>query len=69
MLRVLLPQFNSREAAGRVLAHLALGTVKPPAGAYYVALRRDVLTWREPFALARCDDLWRDSTKLVEPIA
>ncbi len=68
-LRMAVPQFNSREAAGRALADLALGVVRPPVGNYYAALRRGELTWREPSELARRDDvmcaMWRDSAKLV----
>jgi NAD(P)-dependent dehydrogenase (short-subunit alcohol dehydrogenase family) len=66
----LLPQFNSRDAAGRALADLALGAIRPPAGKYYAALRRGVLSWREPSQLARNDDvmraLWRDSAELID---
>jgi NAD(P)-dependent dehydrogenase (short-subunit alcohol dehydrogenase family) len=69
-LRMLVPQFNSREAAGQALAHLALGRIRPPEGEYYAALRRGVLTWREPSELARRDDvmyaLWRDSAEFAE---
>jgi NAD(P)-dependent dehydrogenase (short-subunit alcohol dehydrogenase family) len=68
-LRMVVPQFNSRDAAGRALADLALGVVRPPEGNYYAALRRGELTWREPSELARRDDvmcaLWRDSAKLA----
>jgi NAD(P)-dependent dehydrogenase (short-subunit alcohol dehydrogenase family) len=68
-LRMLVPQFNSREAAGQALADLALGRIRPPAGGYYAALRRGELTWREPSELARRDDvmyeLWRDSANLA----
>jgi NAD(P)-dependent dehydrogenase (short-subunit alcohol dehydrogenase family) len=68
-LGVLIPQFNSREAAGRALADLALGTTRPPADKYYAKLRRNVLTWGEPSQLARRDDimyaLWRDSAELA----
>lgn len=63
------PQFNSREQTGRALADLALGIAVPPEGRYYAALRRGVLTWREPSELARRDDvmydLWRDSAELI----
>jgi hypothetical protein len=67
---MLLPHFNSREAAGQALADLALGVVRPPANNYYyAALRRGRLTWREPSELARRDDvmhaLWRDSAELA----
>ena len=69
-LRMLVPQFNSREAAGHALADLALGIVRPPAGRCYAALRRGVLTWRQPSELARRDDvmyaLWHDSAELAE---
>jgi NAD(P)-dependent dehydrogenase (short-subunit alcohol dehydrogenase family) len=69
-LRMLVPQFNSREAAGQALADLALGRIRPPAGNYYAALRRGELTWREPSELARRDDvmcdLWHDSAELAK---
>jgi NAD(P)-dependent dehydrogenase (short-subunit alcohol dehydrogenase family) len=70
---MLLPHFNSREAAGQALADLALERVRPPAGKYYAALRRGELTWREPSQLARRDDvmdaLWRDSAKLARVLS
>jgi hypothetical protein len=66
----LVPRFNSRETAGRVLADLALDTVRPPAGHVYVALRRGRVTFPDLSALAACDDLaaglWQDSATLVE---
>ncbi|MFD3812221.1 SDR family NAD(P)-dependent oxidoreductase [Rhodococcus sp. NPDC058639] len=69
-LGAVVPQFNSRQAAGRALADLALGVVRPPGKEYYATLRRGVLTWREPSDLARRDDLastlWRDSAGLVQ---
>jgi len=71
-LRKLVPQFNSREAAGQALADLALGRIRPPDGGYYAALRRGELSWRAPSELARRDDvmcaLWRDSSELAETI-
>jgi NAD(P)-dependent dehydrogenase (short-subunit alcohol dehydrogenase family) len=69
LLRPLVPRANSRQAAGGVLAELALGRVRPPAGRAYAALRRGELTWPDPSELARRDDLmhalWRDSAALV----
>lgn len=69
-LRMLVPQFNSHEAAGQALADLALGGIRPPEGEYYAALRRGVLTWRAPSELARQDDvmfaLWGDSADLTK---
>jgi NAD(P)-dependent dehydrogenase (short-subunit alcohol dehydrogenase family) len=69
-LRRLKPEQNTRAAAGRALSHLALGTVTPPAGRTYAALRRGRLTWPDPSTLARRDDLakalWTDSAHLVE---
>ncbi len=69
LLRRLVRRFNSKAAAGGNLAAIALGKVRPPAGRYYAAVRRDALTWLEPSALARSDkardDLWRDSASLV----
>jgi NAD(P)-dependent dehydrogenase (short-subunit alcohol dehydrogenase family) len=60
---------NTRTAAGHALARLALGTVMPPHGRTYAALRRAQLTWPDPSALARRDDLaqalWTDSARLV----
>jgi NAD(P)-dependent dehydrogenase (short-subunit alcohol dehydrogenase family) len=68
-LRVLVPRFNSRTAAGDALAGLALGAVDPPPGRVYAALRRGTLTWPDPSELARRDDvrdaLWRDSAELA----
>lgn len=60
---------NTPEAAGQALAALALGTVTPPEGRIYAALRRGQLTWPDPSRLARQDDLaqtlWTDSARLV----
>jgi NAD(P)-dependent dehydrogenase (short-subunit alcohol dehydrogenase family) len=68
-LRRLNRNLNSRAAAGRTLADLALGRVTPPDGRVYAALRRERLTWPEPSELARRDDLaealWNDSARLV----
>ena len=68
-LRRLVPSFNSREAAGGALADLALGTVQPPTGRIYAALRRGRLTWPDPSDLAQRDDLmtalWHGGAGLV----
>jgi NAD(P)-dependent dehydrogenase (short-subunit alcohol dehydrogenase family) len=67
--RRLVPRFNSRAEAGRTLADLVLGRIRPPEGRIYAALRRGRLTWPDPSELARRDDLmtalWRDSAGLV----
>lgn len=69
LLRRLVRRFNSRQAAGRNLAAIALGEARPPSGRYYAAVRRDELTWLTPSELARDDDardaLWQDSAALV----
>jgi NAD(P)-dependent dehydrogenase (short-subunit alcohol dehydrogenase family) len=63
------PLLNSRDAAARTLADLALGLAPPPTGHGYAALRRGRLTWPEPSDLARSDELaralWDDSADLV----
>lgn len=68
-LRRLKPDQNTRKAAGHSLANLALGTVVPPDGRTYAALRRGKLTWPDPSELARNDELaqalWTDSARLV----
>jgi NAD(P)-dependent dehydrogenase (short-subunit alcohol dehydrogenase family) len=68
-MRRLVPRFNSRDAAGGLLADLALGTVRPPAGHVYVALRRGRVTSPGLSELAARDDLaaglWQDSATLV----
>lgn len=68
-LRRLNPNLNTRTAAGQALAKLALGTVTPREGRTYAALRRGQLTWPDPSALARRDDLaqalWINSARLV----
>ncbi|TDC86461.1 SDR family NAD(P)-dependent oxidoreductase [Actinomadura sp. 7K507] len=69
-LRRLNPTLNSRSAAGEALADLALGDfTTPPHGGSYAALRRGRLTWTDPSALARSDELahalWNDSARLV----
>ncbi|MFI9510487.1 SDR family NAD(P)-dependent oxidoreductase [Nocardia sp. NPDC052566] len=69
-LRRLNPTMNTRPAAARTLADLALGTVTPPEGRTYAALRRGKLTWPDPSDLARSDDsaraLWTDSAVLLQ---
>lgn len=68
-LRRLNRNLNTRTAAGQALAKLALGTVTPREGRTYAALRRGQLTWPDPSALARRDDLaqalWINSARLV----
>jgi NAD(P)-dependent dehydrogenase (short-subunit alcohol dehydrogenase family) len=68
-IRPLIPRFNSRSAAGKTLADLALGNIRPPTGHIYAALRRGHLTWPDPSELARRDDLrdalWTDSANLA----
>ncbi|WP_324192002.1 SDR family NAD(P)-dependent oxidoreductase [Nocardia puris] len=68
-LRTFSPTLNSRTAAGKTLADLALGNSRPPSGSRYAALRRDRLTWGEPSNLARDEAvgraLWSDSAELV----
>ncbi|GIJ09193.1 SDR family NAD(P)-dependent oxidoreductase [Micromonospora andamanensis] len=68
-LRRLVPRFNSKATAGRTLAELALGEIRPPAEAIHAALRRGRLTWPAPSDLALRDDLsadlWHDSGVLV----
>ena len=68
-LRLMLRGSNTPEAAGHVLAKLALGQIRPPSGRIYAALRSGIITWPEPSELARRDDvrdaLWRDSGALV----
>ncbi|MGH3433602.1 MAG: SDR family NAD(P)-dependent oxidoreductase [Thermocrispum sp.] len=66
-LRRLSPTQNTRTAAAQALADLALGTVQQRRT--YAALRRGRITWPDPSALARSDDLaqalWTDSARLV----
>ncbi|MPZ24884.1 MAG: SDR family NAD(P)-dependent oxidoreductase [Micromonosporaceae bacterium] len=68
-LRRLNRNLNSRTAAGRGLADLALGVATPPTGRTYAALRRGRLTWPDPSELARQGELaqalWNDSARLV----
>jgi NAD(P)-dependent dehydrogenase (short-subunit alcohol dehydrogenase family) len=68
-LRLVMRGANSIEAAGEMLASLALGTTKRAEGRVYAALRRGELMWPELSSLARRDDLaealWRDSSALV----
>lgn len=63
------PTMNTRKAAGEALANLVLGTVTPPEGRTYAALRRGKLGWPDPSALASKDDLgqalWTDSAHLA----
>ncbi|MGW0810747.1 SDR family NAD(P)-dependent oxidoreductase [Nonomuraea sp. NPDC002799] len=63
------PHLNSRAAAGRTLADLALGLAAPPDGHVYASLRRARLTWPAPSELARGDEparaLWTGSARLV----
>jgi NAD(P)-dependent dehydrogenase (short-subunit alcohol dehydrogenase family) len=68
-LRFVMHKANTIDDAGRTLAALALGTIRPPHGRVYAALRRGGLTWPALSDLARRDDLmvtlWRDSAGLV----
>ncbi|WP_204038492.1 SDR family NAD(P)-dependent oxidoreductase [Micromonospora qiuiae] len=68
-LGVLVPRFNSVEAAGGALADIVTGRVVPPPGEYHVRLVKGELTWLPPSDLARRDDvmeaLWRDSAELL----
>jgi NAD(P)-dependent dehydrogenase (short-subunit alcohol dehydrogenase family) len=68
-LRRLVPRFNSKATAGHSLAEIALGGIRPRAGAIHAALRRGRLTWPAPSDLALRDDLaanlWHDSGMLV----
>jgi hypothetical protein len=68
-LRKLNPNLNTRAAAGRTMADLALGRIRPPNGHIYAALRRGRLSWPAPSELARSDDrakaLWNDTARLV----
>jgi NAD(P)-dependent dehydrogenase (short-subunit alcohol dehydrogenase family) len=65
----LIPKFSSREAAGKALADLALGTIVPPPDQVYAKLRRGTIVWGPPSELARdadlADALWRESAPLV----
>ncbi|MGP4029289.1 SDR family NAD(P)-dependent oxidoreductase [Actinomadura sp. 3N407] len=70
-LRRLNPTLNGQTAAGDALADLVLGHFTTPPHRYsYAALRRGQLTWTDPSALARSDELahalWNDSARLVE---
>jgi NAD(P)-dependent dehydrogenase (short-subunit alcohol dehydrogenase family) len=68
-LRLVMRKANTIDDAGRTLAALALGTIRPPHGRVYAALRRGRLTWPALSDLARRDDLmltlWEDSAGLV----
>jgi NAD(P)-dependent dehydrogenase (short-subunit alcohol dehydrogenase family) len=68
-LRWVMRKANTIEDAGDALAALALGTIRPPDGRVYGALRRGKLTWPALSELARRDDvmhaLWHDSARLV----
>jgi NAD(P)-dependent dehydrogenase (short-subunit alcohol dehydrogenase family) len=67
--RLIMRKANTIDAAANTLAALALGTIRPPAGRVYAALRGGVLTWPTLSELARRDDvmnaLWHDSAHLV----
>ena len=62
-------RLSTVEQAGDTLAGLALGRVTPPPGRLYASLVRRQLTWPDPSALARRDDvmrsLWRESARLT----
>ncbi|WP_114558397.1 SDR family NAD(P)-dependent oxidoreductase [Desertihabitans aurantiacus] len=68
-LRRLEPALNGAEEAGAALADLTLGRLTPPPGRCYAALRSGVLSWPDPSAPARDDQLaqalWDDSDRLV----
>ncbi|MHA7126055.1 hypothetical protein ACRTEC_06670 [Janibacter indicus] len=68
-LRRVVPTLNSAEQAGRALADLASGSLRPPPGRSYAALRRGQVTWPEPTLLARdaavADAVWQGSVRLA----
>ncbi|MFD1826409.1 SDR family NAD(P)-dependent oxidoreductase [Mumia zhuanghuii] len=68
-LRALNATHNTRDAAGRALADLALRRTRPPDGRTYAALRRGRVTWPEPSERARdlatARALWSDSAQMV----
>lgn len=57
------------ETAGKALADLSIGAVKPPAGRLYASLVKGQLTFPDPAPLARdekaADELWSDSAAMV----
>lgn len=57
------------ETAGKALADLSIGAVKPPAGRLYASLVKGQLTFPYPAPLARdekaADGLWSDSAAMV----
>lgn len=63
------PTLTRLDRAGEILADLTLGRTTPGPGQLYAVLRGETLTWQEPSALARRDDvadkLWADSARLV----
>jgi NAD(P)-dependent dehydrogenase (short-subunit alcohol dehydrogenase family) len=65
----LVPRANSRSQAGCMLGDLALGSVAPPRGRVYAALRRGRLTFPALSEHAHRDDwmelLWQDSAALL----
>lgn len=57
------------DAAGKALADLSIGAVKPPAGRLYASVVKGQLTFPDPAPLARdekaADELWSDSAAMV----
>ncbi len=57
------------DQAGQTLADLALGRITPPAGRLYASLVKRQLTWPDPSALSREDEvmngLWHDSARMA----
>lgn len=57
------------ETAGKALADLSIGAVRPPEGRLYASLVKAELTFPDPAPLARdaaaADGLWRTSAAMV----
>ena len=68
LLRFVSDGVNPLPVSGAALAELAT-TATPPPGEIYAALRKSVITWKPPSAIARDDavrdKLWADSAAMV----
>jgi NAD(P)-dependent dehydrogenase (short-subunit alcohol dehydrogenase family) len=71
LLSLFRPQFypGNPKRSGEVLAQLALGEIKLPAGRVYASLVKGQLTFPDPSPLAKSDEardmLWRESAAMV----
>jgi NAD(P)-dependent dehydrogenase (short-subunit alcohol dehydrogenase family) len=65
----ILPHFNNRRNAGKILAEISLGKITAPLYKFYASIHKGLITWTMPSELAQNDhvmeELWKESAVLV----